>query len=386
METMHGILSNTGDGFTARLERARSEGRALLDLTESDPERCGLAWDRSELDAIVKDAEARAEQRDPDAAAAAREAVASYLAGAGVPIQPDRVRFTRSRRDAYVRAFQAACRPGDEVIIPFPIQPLVSEVAATESLRVSRCALQFDGAWHLDRRSVENAVTRRTRAIVIGNPSEPSGALLRREELAFLEQLCARNASALISDEAFAGTARRSWVSALEATRCLTLQISGLDGICGLPRIGAAWYVVAGPEELASAAVSRLDSDADEANSTATLLSISALLARRERFLCSLRERLAANRALLAAGAVRESPWSLLWGSGGCWAVLEIGTAEPDEAICLALLDDGVAVQPGSSFGLPSTGYVVVSLLPSVDVFREALARLDRRLRGPLIG
>jgi hypothetical protein len=72
--------------------------------------------------------------------------------------------------------------------------------------------------------------------------------------------------------------------------------------------------------------------------------------------------------------------------SGGGWsAVLEIGDSEDETALCLALIDDGVAVRPGFRYGFDRNGYLVVSLLPRPEVFSDGLDRLDGRLRKPLL-
>jgi alanine-synthesizing transaminase len=369
------------DGFSALLEHARASGRPLLDLTESDPGRCGLAWDSAELGSILGASSAGAQA--PDALPRAREAVASYLAGRGVSIAPDRIRFARSRSSAHRLLLSALCGAGDEVLVASPSRPLTAAIPAQGSVRPY--ALSYDGEWRLDRRSLARTVTRRARAILVGNPSEPTGAMLRREDLAFLDEICADRGIALVGDEAFADTAAVPCASVLQATRCLAFQISGLSGVCGLPRLQVEWWAASGPDEAVETASSRLErAGADESVPGSALLALPPLLARREQFLARLRKRLAENRASLAAAALRESPWSLSRGRGGCWAVLEIGAAEHEEALCLALLEDGVAVRPGSSCGLPASGYLVVSLLPTPDVFGEALSRLDRRLRAPL--
>ncbi len=363
--------------------------RPLLDLTESDPARCGLGWDSTDLEAILRDGREAGPDRLRHAGAQARDAVASYLAGRGISLAPDRIRLTRSRGDAIRLAVQALCDASDEILVASPGDPVVERLAATGPVRVGRYALAYDREWHLDRKSLAGAVTDRTRAVLAGNPSEPMGAMLSREDLAFLEVLCTARGMALVVDEAFIDTGPGASPSALEATRCLAFHVSGLSGVCGLPGVGAEWLAAAGPDDLVAAALARLDEAlrAGPASVPAPVeVAIPALLARRERFLAPLRARLAGNRTSLATAALREAPWSLCWGGGGCWAVLRIGSAEGDEALCRALRGDGVAVQPGSAYGLPDDGYLVVSLLPPPDVFVPALSRIDRRLRAPILG
>jgi hypothetical protein len=221
---------------------------------------------------------------------------------------------------------------------------------------------------------------------VVGNPSDPTGAILSRDDVAFMEALCGTRGIALIGDEAFADTALVPCPTVAEARQCLAFHVSGLSGVCGLPRF-AEWLAVAGPDEFVEPTRSRLGllADIKVSLSSRAQLALPALLARREPFLRALRARLAENRSSLATAALREAPWSLQWGRGGCWAVLQIG-AEEEESLCLALLEDGVAVQPGFLHGLPRSGYLAVSLLPTPQVFGEGLSRLDRRLRAALSG
>lgn len=375
-------------GFAARLEQARASGRTLVDLTESDLSRCGLAWDPTELETILSDRRASRHPPATRGAGEALEAVSSYLAGRGASVAPERVFLTSSRTEAYRLLLKLLCGPGDEVLVASPSHPFLDRLAACESVRVARYALVYDGEWRLDQKSLKKAVRRRTRAIVAGNPSDPTGAILSRNDVAFLEGLCSARGLALIGDEAFADTALTPCASVAEVKQCLAFHLSGLSGVCGLPQLGAEWLAASGPDELVAPAISRLEllAEAQPSVSGSVQLGLPALLARRERFLGGLRARLAENRSSLAAAALREAPWSLQWGRGGCWAVLQIGAAEEEEPLCLALLEDGLAVQPGCFYGLPPNGYLVVSLLPTPEIFSKGLARLDRRLRAPLFG
>ncbi len=382
-----GIRSTPRTDFAIRLEQARASGLPLLDLTESDPARCGLAWDPEELGAILGERRPDTHGSTGSGLTEAREAVASYLAGRGASVSPDHVILTSSVSGAHRLALKGVCDPDDEVLVPSPGRPFLDPVAALESVRLGRYALVFEGEWRLDRRSIKRAVTPRTRAIVVGNPSDPTGATISRDDLTFVEDLCARRGLALIGDETFVDTAVAPCASVAQVTRCLAFHVSGLSGVCGLPHLRGEWLAVAGPDELVAPALSRLarSVDVDPSVSSPVQLALPALLARRERFLAALRARLAKNRAALATASLREAPWSLQWGGGGCRAVLQVNPVQDEEVLCLALLEDGVAAQPGHLDGLPREGYLVVSLLPESRTFEEALVRLDRRLRTPLL-
>lgn len=375
------IASLVGD-FSRQLERVRAAGALKLDLTEADPARCGLGWDPGELEELTANRGPIAPGAAAEALTSGREAVASYLAGHHVTVHPDRVFFASSRRAARGLALAAVCGPGDEVLAPSPARLPVERAGAPSPRRLRPYALAFGEAWHLDRRSIRRGLAPRTRAIVVGNPAEPTGAILSGEELSALDELCGVRGLALIGDEAFLDTALGASASVGRAARCLAVHVSGLSGVCGLPRLGGEWVALSGPDADAAQATARLVPLVDASPpAISTLRAIPALLARREPFLAALRARLARNRGAIASAALREAPWTLQWGGGSCWAVLQINPVRDGTGLCLDLLDEGVAVQPGALDGLPASGYLVVSLLPEPEVFQAGLERLERRLR-----
>lgn len=372
------------EAFAARVEQLRATGRPLLDLTDCDPVRSGLI-DAGAALASAGDA-GTAPVAPARTLAAARDAVASYLAGRGAVAAPARILFAPSRRELFARLLDHLCRPGDEVLVPSPGEPLLAPLAEARGVALRRYALAYRGAWSLDRRSLARAVTPRTRAVVVGSPSEPTGTIPTRDDLAFVDALCGDRGIALVGDEAHLDTALVPATGVLEARQAVAFHVSGLGGVCGLPGVQAEWLAVGGADALAGAAASALEQEAGAAGPAPGLALVPALLARREPFQEARRARLVANRTALATAALGERAWSARWGQGGCWAVLEVGAAQGEESLCLSLLDDGVAVLPGSLHGLPAEGYLVVSLLPPLWTFREALAVLDRRLRTPLVG
>jgi len=172
--------------------------------------------------------------------------------------------------------------------------------------------------------------------------------------------------------------------STAAAGRCLTVHVSSLGGVCGLPQLDAAWAAVGGPEARASPLRSRLavTAGAMSPEATAGVLLAPALLGRRESFLSRLRTRLTRNRSALASASLREAPWTMQWG-GGWWAVLQVNPDQSEDDLCLALLEEGVAVEPGYLGGFPREGYLVLSLVAAPEVFDAALGRIEAQLRRP---
>lgn len=384
--TIDAVLSSrtawdlAANALAARTDALRESGRPVLDLAESNPTRAGLAWDPGELAAILADPRAATYEPTPQGLPAARAAVAEYLAARGAPVDSDRILLTASTSEAYALLFKLLCDPGDEVLVPAPSYPLLDLLADLEAVRLVRYPLRYDGSWHVDLAAVEAAVGPRTRALVAVSPANPTGAVLDGEALAALDRLCAAHDLALLGDEVFADTALGPCPSVVADRReALTFHLSGLSKVCGLPQLKAGWIAAAGPEARVGPALARLEVIADAYLSVSgpAQLALPPLLARRERFLAPLRARLATNRATLAG--IRDAPATALASAGGWTAVLRIGETVDEESLCLALLDDGVVVQPGFFYDFDRPGYLVVSLLTPPPEFARGIRRVVDR-------
>ena len=372
----------TPNRLTLLLEARRERGEAILDLTETNPTRVGIAYP-PDLLAPLADPRGLGYEPSPRGLASAREAVAHDHARHGVSIDPSRVVLTASTSEAYAWLFKLLCDPGDAVLVPRPSYPLFSYLARLESVDVHPYVLSYDGEWHLSLDAVREAVTPRTRAVVVVSPNNPTGSYLKRAEADELLALCAERELAVVSDEVFADYAfasdPRRVASLAGDGPALAFSLGGLSKSCGLPQLKLAWIAVSGPERLRTPALARLEVVAD------TYLSIStpvqraapALLARRPELQRPIAERVAANRDALRRRLGAGSPASLLAAEGGWSAVLQVPATESEEDRVARLLEEeGVLVHPGYFFDFPREAFLVLSLLPPPDVFAPAVDRI----------
>ncbi len=198
-----------------------------------------------------------------------------------------------------------------------------------ESVRVRQYSLWYHGSWSIDRRSVERALTRRTRAIVLVNPNNPTGSYVKRDELAGLTAFCAERDIALISDEVFADYSlsedddRVTTLAGVE--ECLTFSMSGLSKVAGLPQMKLGWIVVNGPAALRAKACENLEWVADTYLSVSTPVQCAAarLLAAGETVQQQIRERSVANLAF-ARAALAGSAANILNVEGGWYITLQV--------------------------------------------------------------
>jgi alanine-synthesizing transaminase len=372
------------NALAGRIEALRAEGKQLLDLSDANPTRCGLAWPPDALAAALAHPDVARYRPAPGGLPAAREAVAAYLSSHGARVDPSHVLLTASTSEGYGWLLKLLCDPGDEVLVPSPSYPLLDVLCDLECVRLVRYPARYDGAWSFDWTALAEAVTERTRAVVVVSPANPTGALLSAEDLSRLEDLCARRGLALVGDEVFADTALGEKVSVATASEALAFHVSGISKVCGLPQMKVSWIAAAGPAPAVKGALERLEMIADSYLSVSgpSQLALPALLGARGRFLGPLRDRLAANRAALVRAAAGDAPFSALRSCGGWAAVVQMGESVDEEALCLALLDDGVVAQPGFFFDFERRGNLVLSLLPEPEVFREGVTRIAARLRS----
>ena len=106
----------------------------------------------------------------------AREAVAAELSGRGMPVTADRVVITSGTSEGIELTLTALAEAGDEVLIPLPTYPLYTAVLAKIGARAVFYRKDPSNEWLPDVREVEKLVTPATRALVVIDPNNPTGA------------------------------------------------------------------------------------------------------------------------------------------------------------------------------------------------------------------
>ena len=389
------------NALSREAECRRQRGLPLLDLTESNPTRCGFVYDFAAIAAALAQPGILTYAPEPRGLLAARQAVARYYAEHGVNIDPEQIFLVASTSEAYSHLFRLLADPGDVVLVPSPSYPLFEFLAGLNDVERVTYPLVYDSGWRIDRDELAAIVERTSRgphparALVVVHPNNPTGSFVDPGERETLVALCRRFGLALIADEVFAdyglegyGTDGAAPHAGLDSV--LTFTLSGLSKIAALPQMKLAWIVAGGPPDALAAAMARLEIIAD------TYLSVSApvagalaeLLATRRAIqpqICAqLRENLAELDRLLDSepGVVR------LETEGGWYAILELspardggeGSSSEDWAVRL-VREEGVLVHPGHFYDLAGDRHLVLSLLPPTDVFSEGVGKLLARTR-----
>jgi len=134
---------------------------------------------------------------------AAREAVAEELTGRGMPVTPDRVIITSGTSEGIELTLTALAEAGDEVLIPSPTYPLYTAVLS--KIGATPVFYRKDPAnrWLPDVREIERLITPATRALVVIDPNNPTGATYPDEVRRGLIEIADKHNLPLLADEVY---------------------------------------------------------------------------------------------------------------------------------------------------------------------------------------
>jgi alanine-synthesizing transaminase len=382
--------------LTQTIEERRRKGLPILDLTESNPTRCGFDYDAQRILAALSDPRSLSYEPDPRGFLKAREAVAAYYAERGATVEHDQIFLVTSTSEAYSYVFRLLADTGDNLLAPSPSYPLFDFLGQLNDLELIPYSLDYDHGWRIHVANLEEQTTPRTRAILVVHPNNPTGSFVHAGEGDSLIELCRKHQLALVADEVFAdyalesedarrGSTHRVTTHAAE-NRALTFTLSGLSKISALPQMKLAWIVVNGPQDMLRDALTRLEVIADTYLSMSAPLAyaLPALLETRREIQPLILERVRANVGQLDEVLSHGSAVSRLEVEGGWYAVLKLPVTRTDEDWAIEILrEDGVLTHPGHFYDFPAEGFLVVSLLPVPEVFTQGVrAIVDRVARN----
>jgi alanine-synthesizing transaminase len=380
------------------LRRAReleAQGHEIIKLNIGNPAPFGLFTPDAVLEHVTTAVAASQGYSDARGILEAREAVQRYYDRRGVGgVTVDNVYLGNGVSELIVMSLQALLNPGDEVLVPSPDYPLWTGAVSLCGGRAVhyRCAEDLD--WNPDVEHVASLVTPRTRALVIINPNNPTGAVYSRETLEGLLEIARRHNLLVLADEIYDQIvydgAVHHHVAAL-APDLPILTLSGMSKNYRLAGFRSGWLVVTGPRQPVAEYLEGLELlgnmrmcpnvPAQHAIPAALDggIDITPLLQPGGR----LRDQ--RDRALDLLTAI---PGVDCYKPAGALYVFprldpEVHKISDDQRMCIDFLEQQhVLLTHGTGFNLPSTDHVRVVFLAPVTVLEEAFARLGTFLSG----
>ncbi|MBC5737947.1 pyridoxal phosphate-dependent aminotransferase [Lawsonibacter faecis] len=321
-----------------------------------------------------------------------RQAVCDRMkADCGLIYKPSQIVAASGAKHAVYLALRALVNPGDEVILPAPYW--VSYIELIQMMGGVPVVVTATEEEHfkLTAEKLAAAITPKTKALILNNPSNPTGMMYGREELQAIAGLCVKNEIYVVDDEIYYGLVYdgREFVSLAslgEEIQDLTVLVNGVSKSYAMTgwRIG---YACAN-DQIAKIMANYVSHSTGSPCAISQKASVEALTGSQAK-IETMRQAFEARRNAMVEGMNAIPGVSCLKPEGAFYVMMNLkdilGSTlhgvkiESAEDFAALFLKKGlVAVVPGTSFGAP--GFVRWSYACSMDNIKEGLARLAKFL------
>ncbi|MBS3164761.1 pyridoxal phosphate-dependent aminotransferase [Candidatus Woesearchaeota archaeon] len=280
-------------------------------------------------------------------------------------------------KHALYEVMQAILSRGDEILIPAPYWVSFPEMARLAGAKVN--AVRTDGSFQLTADAVERALTRKSRALIVNSPGNPTGAVYRPEELGAIAELAVQRDLWIISDEvysAFVYAGKHASISSFPGMQDRTVVIDAVSkryamtgwriGWCAAPRVVAD--AVAGLQ-------SHMTSNATSIAQRAALAALTGPQECVEEMVRAFDQRRQVMSGLLdrIPGVRCPTPEGAFYCFPDVSGLLK-GKVRTSAELCAHLLEEAnIACVPGSAFG--AEGHIRLSYACSEDDIRKGMER-----------
>jgi aspartate aminotransferase len=308
-----------------------------------------------------------------------RQAIADkFLADNGLTYKSSQIVVSNGAKHSCYNTILATCQPGDEVIIPAPYwlsYPEMVRLAGAEPVFVQ--TTEANG-WKMTAEEFQDAMTPRTKLVILNTPGNPTGSVYTKEELAAIVEVCVDEEILILSDEIYEKLtydgAQHVSVAALPGAYDLTVTINGFSKAYSM----TGWRLgyLAAPEPIAKAI------DAIQSHSTSNPCSFAqkgglAALKGDQQPVADMREEFDLRRQYMVGRLGAIDRVSVVKPQGAFYVLVNIsklGLSSSNFADRL-LSKHQVAVVPGIAFGNDAT--IRLSYATSMDVIKKGLDRIE---------
>lgn len=183
------------------LERA---GRSIIYLNIGDPQAYGFRPPAHVVEAVARTLRnSFTGYANSAGLRAARNAVAAYATALRAPTTPEQVLMTSGASEAADLVLTALVNEGDEVLLPAPGYPIYPAILNKLGAIARYYRLQSARGWQPDLEEIGSLITKRTRALVLINPNNPTGSIIPDETTRQILEVAARHKLLVIADEVY---------------------------------------------------------------------------------------------------------------------------------------------------------------------------------------
>ncbi|EDY44520.1 pyridoxal phosphate-dependent aminotransferase [Streptomyces sp. SPB074] len=370
-------------------------GHSVLRLNTGNPALFGFEAPEEIVQDMIRMLPQAHGYTDSRGVLSARRAVAQRYQALGVEgVTVDDVWLGNGVSELITMAVQALVEDGDEVLVPAPDFPLWTAVVTLSGGKAVHYVCDEAADWNPDLADMESRITDRTKAIVLINPNNPTGAVYPREVVEGVLALARRHGLMILADEIYDQILYDDEVhhsAAALGPDVVVLTFSGLSKTYRVAGFRSGWLVVSGPRQHARDYLEGLQMLASMrlcANAPAQY-AIQAALGGRQ----SIRELTAPGGRLREQ---RDRAWeklneipgvSCVKPKGALYAFPRIDPAVhpivDDERFVLdLLLREKIQVVQGTGFNWARPDHFRILTLPYADDLESAIGRIGRFLAG----
>jgi alanine-synthesizing transaminase len=387
-DKLQGVAYDVRGPLLDEAARMEAEGHRILKLNIGNPAPFGFEAPDEILQAVTRNLSTAQGYSESRGLYSARTAVEQYYQLHGIDgVGVDDIYLGNGVSELISMTLQALLNDGDEVLIPAPDYPLwtaVTSLCGGKAVHY-RCDEQAD--WLPDLADLGAKVTDRTKALVVINPNNPTGAVYPREVLEALVEFARQHDLVVLADEIYDkvlydGVTHTVLASLAPDVFCLTF--SGLSKAYRVAGFRAGWVVVSGPKEHAQSYISGL--------SVLANMRLCPNVPAQNAIQTALGGYQSINELILPGGrllAQRDLAWEMLNAIPGVSCTKPKGALyvfprlDPDvypiaddERLALDLLRaQKILVTHGRGFNWPDPDHLRIVTLPSVEILEDALTR-----------
>jgi len=374
-------------------KRLEEEGHRILKLNIGNPAPFGFDAPDEILTDVIRSLPEAQGYCDSKGLLSARRAVVQHHQTLGVTgIDVDDVYLGNGVSELIVMAMQAMLDDGDEVLIPAPDYPLWTAAVSLAGGTAVHYICDESADWWPDLDDLAAKITPRTKALVVINPNNPTGAVYSRDVVDAIADLARRHGLVLLSDEIYDKVLydeAEHFPTAVAAPDVLCLTFNGLSKAYRVAGFRSGWMVVSGPKAQAESYIEGLDILAN--------MRLCANVPAQHAIQTALGGRQSINDLVLPGGRLREQrdlAYKLLTDIPGVTCVQPKGALylfprldpdvypiEDDEQLVLdLLLSEHLLIVQGTGFNWPRPDHVRIVTLPHLDDLQDAIERFGRFL------
>lgn len=374
-------------------KKLEEEGHQILKLNIGNPAAFGFNAPDEILHDVIHNLSAAQGYCDSKGLFSARKAIMQECQRLDIRnIEIDDIYLGNGVSELITMAMQALLNNGDEVLVPAPDYPLWTAAVSLSGGTAIHYVCDEQADWFPDVADIESKINSNTRALVIINPNNPTGAVYSKDILLQLIELCRKHELILFADEIYSKIIYDDAVHIPVASLCDDVFIVSFNGLSKSYRLAgfrSGWMILSGPKGHASSYIEGLE--------ILTNMRLCANVPAQFAVQTALGGYQSINDLVLPGGRLkqqRDIAWELLTQIPGVSCVKPRGAIymfpkldpsiykiDDDVALIMDILEqEQILLVQGSAFNIEDTQHLRLVFLPRVDELEPAAAGIARVL------